>query len=252
MTSGTIHSVVRDLRDGVAPVLDFVYPPRCPVCGAATLDQGGLCAQCWGGLEIPGEPACARCQAPLSGAEGGADCQTCCQTPPLHDGIAAATIYNDISRQLVLALKHGRRMALAKVMARLIGARLPVDADMPLLIPVPLHRWRIWKRGFNQAALIATELARAGKGEVLVDGLERVRQTPSLGGMGAAERDATLSGAIRIGRRNRARIAGRAVVLVDDVLTSGATSRECVRVLKEGGAGPVRIACFARVLGGRD
>ncbi len=252
MVGDKYHTVVRELRDGIAPVIDFVYPPRCPVCSAATLDQGGLCAECWGALEIPGEPACARCQAPFDSNQGGPDCATCIQTPPLHDGITAATVYNDVSRQLVLSLKHGRRMSLAKVMGRLIAARLPLGSEVPLLIPVPLHRWRIWKRGFNQAALIASELSRLGKGELLVDGLERVRQTPSLGGMGASQRDATLSGAVRVSEKRRVRIAERAVVLIDDVLTSGATSRECVRALKDGGAASVRIACFARVLGDRD
>ena len=230
-------------------MVDFVYPPRCPVCGSATLDQGGLCSDCWAGLAVPEQGACTSCQGPLDRAEGATRCLDCEETPPLHDAIVAATYYNDISRQLVLSLKHGRKIALAPMMARLIAARLPVQDDRPVLIPVPLHRWRLWKRGFNQAALIAGELAKLGRGELCVDGLNRIRQTPSLGGLGAAERANALHGSIRLSETGVRRVAGRSVVLVDDVLTSGATSRECVRAIKSGGAASVTIACFSRVLG---
>lgn len=247
MVADKISAFGRELREGVAPVVDFVYPPRCPVCGSATLDQRGLCAQCWAGLEIPGQPACSSCQIPIE-IEDAALCKACSVAPPSHDGIVAATFYNDVSRQLVLALKHGRRIALAPMMARLIAARLPASDPPAILVPVPLHRWRLWKRGFNQAALIAKELSRLNRGELCVDGLVRVRRTPSLGGLGAAQRAEALHGSVRLGSAGEGRIAGRAVVLVDDVLTSGATSRECVRVLKAGGAQSVTIACFSRVL----
>ena len=118
---------------------------------------------------------------------------------------------------------------------------------MPLLVPVPLHRWRLWQRGFNQAALLAGELAKVGKGEVLVDGLLRRKRTPSLGGLGREARERALAGAIIVHPRRRTRIAGREVVLVDDVFTSGATSRACVAALAEAGARSVSVACFARV-----
>jgi ComF family protein len=120
------------------------------------------------------------------------------------------------------------------------------DGEPRLLIPVPLHRLRLWERGFNQAALIARELEKNGCGELLVDGLVRTKRTPSLGGMGARKRSKVLSGAIAAPRAQR--IAGRHVVLVDDVLTSGATSTACVKALKAAGAKSVTIACFARVL----
>ena len=164
--------------------------------------------------------------------------------------VYAATLYNDASRQLVLDYKHGGRITHARLLARLIAARLPdpVPGDVaPLLVPVPLHRWRLWQRGFNQAALLAGELAKAGKGETLVDGLLRRRRTPSLGGLGREARERALAGAIIVHPRRRARIAGRDVVLVDDVFTSGATSRACVAALAEAGARNVSVACFARV-----
>src|SRR5690606_16350810 len=111
----------------LAPVIDLIYPPRCPLCGEALAAQHGLCAACWSELAIPGEPACARCQRPFghSVATAGAICGPCLAAPPLHDGIAAATLYNDASRRLVLAFKHGRRIALAPLLARLMAPRLP-------------------------------------------------------------------------------------------------------------------------------
>ncbi len=237
------------LVTALEPVLDFVFPPRCPCCGGGVGRHGGLCAECWAGLAIPAEPWCASCQRPFgdSGPDVGATCAPCLAHPPRHDGIFAAALYTPISRKLVLAFKHGRRIALAPMLARLIAARLPDDRDR-VIVPVPLHRWRLWSRGYNQAALLARELEALGKGRMLVDGLERRRRTPTLGGLGAAARRRALNGAIAVRHPARAGIDGRDVLLVDDVLTSGATSDACVRVLRKAGARSVRIACFARVL----
>lgn len=134
-----------------------------------------------------------------------------------------------------------------------MAARTPaLDNVAPLLIPVPLHRWRLWGRGYNQAALLARELARHGKGELLVDGLIRHKRTPSLGGLGQHERRKALEGAIMVRKGRIGRIAGRHVLLVDDVLTSGATSEACVAALLSAGAESVKIACFARVVSAVD
>jgi ComF family protein len=231
------------------PVIDFVFPPRCPACGAGVGRHGGLCAECWAGLAIPSEPWCRACQRPFgeSGPGEGAICAPCLAHPPRHAGIYAATLYAPVPRKLVLAFKHGRRIALAPMLARLMAARLPDDSER-LIVPVPLHRWRLWSRGYNQAALLARELARLGKGEMLVDALHRQKRTPSLGGLGAKARRRALKGAILVTERHRAAIAGRNILLVDDVLTSGATSDACVAALRKAGARTVAIACFARVL----
>lgn len=235
--------------ESIKPVVDLVYPPRCPSCGDAIADQGGLCLACWSEIEVPGEPACKLCMRPV--AHGTTTCFVCESEPPRHSGIYAASIYNDASRKLVLAYKHGRKVALARLLARMIVARLPDQAgEPPLLVPVPLHRWRLWSRGFNQAALLAEELARAGRGDLLVDGLVRVNRTPSLGGLGRASREKALENAIEVRASRRGRIAGSDVILVDDVLTSGATSDACTSCLLDAGANSVRIACFARVIDG--
>jgi ComF family protein len=234
----------------LAPVVDLVFPPRCPLCGAGLAAQTGLCAECWSGLAVPGDPSCAACQRPLeAGADTGTLCVPCLANRPRHDGIAAGTLYNDTSRRLVLALKHGHRMALAPLLARMIAAQLPGEVGPGwLLIPVPLHRWRLWSRGFNQSALLAHELAKKTGASVLVDGLTRTKRTPTLGGLGRNARARALSGAIGVNPARLNQLAGAKVLLVDDVLTSGATSDACVRALKRGGAEKVVIACFARVL----
>ncbi|HQN53311.1 MAG TPA: ComF family protein [Novosphingobium sp.] len=234
----------------LAPVADLIYPPRCPLCGAAIAAQTGLCSTCWGDLAIPGDPCCSSCQRPFpEGVAAQSLCAPCLADPPRHDGVAAGTLYNEASRKLVLAFKHGRRIAMAPMLARLIAARLPDEIGAGwIMVPVPLHRWRLWRRGFNQAALLAGELARLRGADLLVDGLVRRKQTPSLGGLGKAARARALSGAIAVNPRRAEGIRGAKLVLVDDVLTSGATSHACVSVLKRAGAKKVVVACFARVL----
>ncbi len=241
--------LVATLRESLSPAVDLVYPPRCPLCGDGIEAQSGLCASCWATLRIPGEPCCAACQRPLPATlEHAAVCAPCMADPPRHDGIAAATLYNDPARALVLAFKHGRRIALAKMLARLMVARMPgVDGDW-LIVPVPLHRWRLWRRGYNQAALLAGEIGKAKGASVRMDALVRHRATPALGGLGRTARRKALVGAIAVNRRHAGELRGRNVLLVDDVLTSGATSSACVTQLKRAGANKVMISCFARVI----
>ncbi len=243
-----------NLKEGLRPIVDLVYPPRCPLCGDAIADQGGLCVECWAELEVPGEPACKSCNRPMGsdGTTRDTECRPCQLDPPRHSGIHAATLYDDASRKLVLTFKHGGKIALSRLLGRLMAARLPdpVQGKEPLLVPVPLHRLRLWERGYNQAALLAWELEKRGKGTLVVDALVRKRRTPSLGGLGREERERALRGAIAARASRIHRIKGRDVVLVDDVLTSGATSEACVAALLEAGAASVRIACFARVVSG--
>ena len=233
----------------LSPLADVLFPPRCPLCGAGTASVDSLCAACWTTLAIPGDPCCSQCQRPFAeGMATGAICAPCLQQPPTHDGIAAGSIYTDPSRRLVLALKHGHRIGLAPMMARLISARLREVDESWVFVPVPLHRWRLWQRGFNQSALIARALVRLRGGRLCVDGLVRRKRTPSLAGLGRKARKRALSGAITINPRRMETIRGANIVLVDDVLTSGATTNACVSMLKRAGAGKVVIACFARVI----
>lgn len=248
MSLGSI--IAANIAQTTAPIVDLIYPPRCPLCGGSIAGQQGLCGACWSELRIPGEPSCAACQRPFGGGSvaEGALCAPCLAEPPRHDGIAAGTLYNPASRKLVLAFKHGRRIAMAPMLARLIAARLPPMEGDWLIIPVPLHRWRLWHRGYNQAALLAVQLARLTQATLVVDGLVRTKATPSLGGLGKKARARTLAGAIAIPPGKAALVKGARIILVDDVLTSGATSDACVKTLKKAGAEKVVVACFARVM----
>lgn len=236
--------------EALAPIVDLVFPPRCPLCGAQLSAQAGLCAECWNTLAIQGEPACKLCQRPFPDTiPDGSICAPCLADAPRHDGILAGTLYNDASRRLVLAFKHGRRIALAPLLARLMVARLNEDIGPEwLIVPVPLHRWRLWRRGFNQAALLGREIAKARHVRFLPDAMVRRKKTPTLGGLGRKARARALSGAIACKPRHKSSLKGQNILLIDDVLTSGATSDACVSALLRAGASRVRIACFARVL----
>jgi ComF family protein len=264
ISGGQMSASGRTIAQNLAPLVDLVFPPRCPLCGGAVARQGGLCVDCWAELAIPGEPCCAQCQRPLpdriaqqgddvalalaDAAQGQWVCAPCMAQPPRHEGIAAATLYNAASRRLVLAFKHGRRIALADLMVRLIVPHLRALDGEWLVVPVPLHRWRLWRRGFNQSALLAQGIARTLAQPLLVDGLQRLRATPSLGHLGRTRRAALLQGAIRANPACAARLKGAKVLLVDDVLTSGATTDACLVALRKVGVRRVRIACFARVI----
>ena len=192
-------------------------------------------------------PWCATCNLPFDHDRGpGAQCGQCLAQAPAHDGVRAAVAYGPAARTLALKLKYGGRTAYAATAARLMARVMPEGTE--LLVPVPLHRWRIWGRGFNQAALIANELSRRAAVPARPDLLCRIKATPVLRGLGARGRAKAMAGAFAIAPGAREAVAGRAVVLVDDIHTSGATTDACARVLKRAGAAKVTILCWARVI----
>jgi ComF family protein len=232
------------------PLLDFALPPRCPGCGAITAEPHRFCLGCWSQLVFLGEPCCAVCALPFDHAgEAGAACAGCLAHPPAFERMRAAVAYGEIPRKVALKLKYGGRPGVAETMARFIERHLPAASEA-LLVPVPLHRWRIWKRGYNQAALIAAALARRSGAEPRLDLLERIKATPPLRAMNPQQRRDAVRGAFRVAQKHRDSVRGRNVILVDDVYTSGATADACSRVLKRAGAARVELLCWARVVRG--
>jgi len=173
-------------------------------------------------------------------------CGICLAKPPRITRTRSAVAYDDLSRSLAIRLKYGRKVALARTMARYMAPLLPKELTDCLLVPVPLHRSRTWNRGFNQSVLVARELAKRGGIRIDSFALRRHRRTPPLKGMGMLQRRKAVAGAFAV--PDRARVAGKTIVLIDDVLTTGSTADACARVLKRAGAARVELLSWARVV----
>jgi ComF family protein len=242
-----------DMTAWAAPVraaLDFALPPRCPGCGTIVAADHQFCAPCWTTLDFLGGAACQGCGVPFRFDRGaGARCAACLADPPPHDGVRAVVSYGEVARTVALKLKHGRRLAMGGIIARHVARLAAPDPDA-ILVPVPLHRWRLWRRGFNQSLVIARGVARLTGQHVADDLLVRQRATPMLRGLGRSARAQTLRGAFAVPSDKRPALRGRTVLLVDDVYTSGATAGACARALKRAGAARVVVLAWARVLDG--
>lgn len=235
-------------------VLDAVLPPLCLRCAEIVESPGTLCASCWQGFSFIAPPFCARCADPFADDPGpGALCARCLVRPPRYRRARAALVYDQESRRLVLPFKHGDRTDMARAcggwMAR-AGADLLADAD--IVAPVPLHWRRLLARRYNQAQLLARAVVRQAEDRarlrLVPDLLRRRRWTGSQSGLRAKERRGNVQAAFDIHPRWVGEVAGKTVLLVDDVLTTGATVEACARVLQRGGARHVDVLTLARVV----
>lgn len=231
-------------------LLDSVLPPLCLGCGEIVGTSGALCAACWPNFAFIASPHCARCGTPFAEELGSeAQCASCLARPPRFRKARAALVYDDKSRRLVLPFKHGDRTDMARTcggwMAR-AGAELLAEAD--LVAPVPLHWRRLLTRRYNQALLLARAVSRSATVRLAPDLLRRRRWTGSQAGLAARERRSNVREAFEINGRWRADLKGKSVLLIDDVLTTGATADACVRALRRGGARHVDVLTLARVV----
>ncbi|WP_447756733.1 double zinc ribbon domain-containing protein [Sphingopyxis fribergensis] len=245
-------ALLRGLRATVRVVVDYALPPRCPGCGVIVGEDRQFCLTCWSSLEFLDGPSCTGCSVPLPAALPGGPiaCGACLASSPPFEGAPAAVAYGPVARTVALRLKYGRRTGHARLMAQLMARQLAAlgDAGAILLVPVPLHRWRLWSRGFNQAALMVDELGRLTGVQHDHHLLLRTRATPSLRGKGRKERERIVGGAFALASDAKVRAAGRHLVLVDDVHASGATLRAAARALKRSGAARVSALTWARVV----
>ncbi|MGC2854529.1 ComF family protein [Novispirillum sp. DQ9] len=228
-------------------LLDLVLPPLCLGCGAVVDSTGALCPACFGGVRFVAPPFCACCGTPVPApAAEGSLCGACVDQPPPWSRARAAFVYDAGSRAMVLRFKHADRIDAAPAFARWMlraGADLMEDADV--VVPVPLHRWRLFARRYNQAALLGARIARAGGLTFVPDALARVRRTVPQGTFDRGARAKNVRGAFTVARPRA--VEGKAVLLIDDVLTSGATAGECARALLAAGARSVDVLTLARV-----
>lgn len=235
------------MRAALSTLVSLALPPRCPGCAAVVAADHRFCAACWASLDFLGPPWCAGCALPFELDRGpGALCGECLADPPRHAGVRAAVAYGPVARTLALRLKYARRTAYGETAARAMLRLVPDGAT--LFVPVPLHRWRLWTRGYNQSALIARSLSAMSGIPARHDLLLRRRATPPLRGLGRRARARAVAGAFALAPNAGAVLAGRHVVLVDDVYTSGATADACTAILLRGGARAVTILCWARVI----
>jgi ComF family protein len=237
--------IIAGAKQGTAWLLDFVLPPRCAGCGTIVGTLHSFCPECWTGIEFLGLGGCGTCGLPLSGTEMDC-CAACLADPPRIERARAAVAYDDMTRGLALKLKYGRKVAVAKTMARFMAPLVEAGDGRAILAPVPLHRARLWQRGFNQSAIVARELSRSiglAHDPML---LKRTKSTPPLRGMSGSERRRVVAGAFAV--RDPAAVAGRTVILVDDVFTTGSTADACARTLLNGGAARVHLVSWARVV----
>lgn len=230
-------------------ILDKLLPPRCIGCGAIVEDVG-LCGACWGSLRFLGPPACHCCAYPFEyEVPGETLCPACLRERPAFDRARSVFAYDDASRSLVIEFKHADKTFAAPPLAgmmRRAGGDLLADAG--LIAPVPLHRRRLFARRYNQAALLASALARQSNAPLAVDLLVRRRHTQPQGRMSPTARRRNVRGAFAVRAQRKSLLDGKRVLLIDDVLTTGATVGECARVLRRAGASAVDVLTLSRVI----
>jgi ComF family protein len=228
--------------------LDLIFP-RETLDGEPTVGALGLSPEAWSRIHFLDGPVCDGCGAPFDYEPGpGVRCAACMARPPAFDAARAACLYDETSRDPILKLKHADRTDLAPMFVRWLSrAAADLLAEADAIAPVPLHPMRLLERRYNQAAEIARPLARLAGVAYLPDALVRRRATETQGGKSGAHRRRNVASAFAVPERRRAQVEGRRILLIDDVLTTGATAEGCARALKRAGAARVDLAVLARV-----
>jgi len=242
------HALVDGAGAGLRGLVDILMPPACMACKAPVATPLSLCADCWSALPAISGAHCSSCGIPLSLAyQTETICLGCLNEPPDFHAARSPFLYDGPARLMVLALKNGREAYASTMAAAMLRAAEGLAFPGQLVIPVPLHRWRMLSRGYNQAALLARAIARQSGGVLALDTLIRIRPTPRSQGMSRSQRQRNVKGAFRIKPDMRVSLQGAHVLLVDDVMTSGATASACGRALRRAGAATIHVLTYTRV-----
>lgn len=227
----------------------FAYPARCLACGIETGVDNMLCQNCWPEAYFIAGNLCLTCGVPLQGPAEETDlCESCYAHPAIWGRGRAVGLYEGPLRRMVLSLKHADRQDIAQHMARwMLGVEDGMITAQTCLVPVPLHWSRMLKRRFNQSVLIANAIARERAVRVIPDGLQRVRATKQQKDMPRADRFENQRDAIRPHPNRTKMIRGKPILLIDDVMTTGATLSACAEACFQAGAASVNVLVFARV-----
>lgn len=241
-------------RSRTAWLADLIWPQRSLITGREVAGPGVLEPALWAKLQFISAPVCGCCGTPFEIAvDDGQLCGACIAHPPAYNRARAALVYGDVSRDLVLALKYqGRRDGLALLASWMSNAGADLLKDATLIVPVPLHYFRLVRRGFNQSLWLAAALSRASGVKLSVDALKRIRSTPIQGGLSADARRRNVQGAFKVRPSQEDMVKDQKILLVDDVLTTGATAEACSRALKRSGASCVDVLTLARVAAPRS
>lgn len=244
----SLATLGRQARGAGRWAADLIWPPRSLLSDARVDRPGTMEWDLWRALDFLAGPVCTRCGVPMEDAPTpDVVCGACLAAPPVWDRARGALAYDDLSRPLVLDLKHAGRRDGLPVFAGWLEAAAPRPWRAGMIVPVPSHWTRLFERGFNQAAWLAQALSRRTGVAWSPDLLVRARATGTQGGKSASGRARNVAGAFRVPAGARARLAGQCVLLVDDVHTTGATLGACARALRRGGAAAVDVVTLTRV-----
>lgn len=245
-----LPAILDTTADFLRMATDIIFPPRCPSCHAYVQADGNFCSICFSKLRMIDAPLCACCGIPFVVAvEAETRCPTCLDSPPDFDVARAALVYDGISAPLVTALKfHDQWAGLERYTQMMLRLGRPLLEGADMLIPVPLHWRRLLRRKFNQSALLAYSISDQSGVPCMPDLLERVQYTKPQMRLDRAARLKNVKRAFAVASEAEALLAGKTVVLVDDVVTTGATANACARALKKAGAREVRVLALARTV----
>ncbi len=247
-----LHALPRSARTFLRGCANILFPPACLACNELVEQQGALCSECWNQMEFCTGSACDICGYPFEyQMDHHTICGACIQQPPPYSRARAVFRYNHVSKQLVTSLKYHDKTHIVPYVAEwMVRAGQDILDEADYIIPVPLHRRRLWARRYNQAALLSKHVSRKTTVPVFYNALQRMRYTPPQAGLNYKQRMKNVQGAFQVEAKCRFRIKNKRIILIDDVLTTGATVKACARALLKAGAQRVDVLTLGQTIKG--